>query len=568
MKDIYTFAYVYSYTKEHSEMTAQVFNKFVHTNVLNPMKFISLRNMEVEVVAMAASMFNGDESFTGSVSSGGSESILLAMKSYRDYYRKNHPGCDYKPEVIMCETAHPAFHKAFQLFDIQPVIIKMDQNYKMRIDETKKAINKRTCCIIVSAPAYPHGIMDPIPEIAEIGYQANIPVHVDSAIGGFYLPWLKKLGIAIPDFDFKNRGVTSINADTHKYGFAPKGSSVVIYRNPEVRVCQFSTYGEWCGGLYVSPTLLGTRNGGPIAAAWASLVGMGQSGFIDATKKTLEVANEIKEAVKQIPEIDLVGEPKGIILAIQSKDKSKFNIYHLADALETLGYSIERQANPDSIHCTIMMQHYYNKGAFVEDLKKCVQLVRDDPKKYAGSESSAAMYGMLGQIPDGAIVEDFLAKFLDQYVQAEIAVSNILNGYKSEFSGNLVIIPKIGFGFHTCEKVSNKAEEFNELVKQNVIEEFQDNFYLIQFSKLDGPSIQNYDKQSITMSFPIIKELAKGYSLVVKVQEEERILMEFESLMDVIGNDDMRNFDNDTQQVYFNEMSNIIKQQACLRQDL
>lgn len=156
-------------------------------------------------------------------------------------------------------------------------------------------INSNTCLIIVSAPSYPHGVVDPIEEISEIAFTNGIPCHVDSAIGGFVLPFVEKLGRKLPVFDFRNRGVTSISADVHKYGYSAKGASVLVFKNSEFRLSQFYSYTGWPGGIYISPTTLGTRGGGPIAGAWASMMVLGEKGFVDVTRKLMDGVDYLKE---------------------------------------------------------------------------------------------------------------------------------------------------------------------------------------------------------------------------------------------------------------------------------
>jgi sphinganine-1-phosphate aldolase len=253
------FAYVYdSCDEKQHRMVSYASDLFLHANALNPMAFNSLRKMEIEIVRMCASMFHGDPSTVcGSVTTGGTESLALAVKTYRDRAKALNQVTE--PELIMCRTGHPAINKACHSYGVKVVFVDEDEKTRqMRVDQVRAKITKNTICIIASAPQYPHGIVDPIEAIAAVAVEKNVPLHVDSCIGGFMLPWLQKLGYKIPKFDFEVAGVSSISADMHKYGYAAKGASVILYRNQELRKFQFYAFSTWPGGLYISPTILGS----------------------------------------------------------------------------------------------------------------------------------------------------------------------------------------------------------------------------------------------------------------------------------------------------------------------
>ncbi|KAL4457090.1 hypothetical protein ABPG74_014728 [Tetrahymena malaccensis] len=407
-------AYVYDHSHKHTEFVTKAHNLFIHTNALNPMKFISLRNFEIEIVAMTAKMMNGDPfKCVGSVTSGGSESLLLAVKTYRDRLHKINPEIT-EPELIMCVSGHPAINKASHYYGVKIVYVESDpKTFEMRVDQIIEKINKNTCCIIASAPSYPHGIVDPIDQISIISERANIPLHVDSAIGGFMLPFIEKLGYKIPQFDFRNNGVTSISADVHKYGYSAKGASVLVFKDSEYRLNQFYSYTGWPGGIYISPTTLGTRGGGPLAGAWASMMVLGQDGFMDVTKKIIDGANYIRDEIRKIEELEILGNPVTTIIAFRVKKNQEINIYHISDALKDINdWQVENQRFPECIHISFMPQHVQIKEQFIIDLKKAINIVKENPKKYA-KEGTAAMYGMMGMVPDEEVLEEFMAHFMD-----------------------------------------------------------------------------------------------------------------------------------------------------------
>ena len=247
----------------------------------------------------------------GTVNSGGTESILLAIKTYRDRARQQ-KGIKH-PEMIAPVSAHTAFDKAAQYFGIKLNRTPLGPDFRADVSAVRRAINRNTIAIIGSAPSFPHGAIDPIEELSTIARQHGIGFHTDACLGGFVLPWAHKLGYPVPSFDFCLPGVTSMSADTHKYGFAAKGTSVVLYRGLELRRFQYFTASDWPGGLYFSPTLAGSRPGGLSAVCWAAMISMGQAGYMDATKRLLETAAAIKVGIAEIPEVYLLGDPLWVL---------------------------------------------------------------------------------------------------------------------------------------------------------------------------------------------------------------------------------------------------------------
>jgi sphinganine-1-phosphate aldolase len=408
-------AYVYDAGHDHTEFVTRAHNMYIHTNALSPLAFPSLRQMENEIVAMTKSLFGGDDKVVGSVSSGGTESLQLMLLTYRTRARALYPSFEnFKPQVILCKTAHPAILKACHYFDLEPVLVDTNEDKSMNIQQVKDNINARTMLLIGSAPQYPHGVMDSIADLSEIALKHQLPLHVDSCIGGFVLPWAKKLGYDLPPFDFQLPGVTSISMDLHKYGYSCKGASVILYRDEELRKHQFFTYSQWPGGLFISPTLQGTRGGGPMAGAYASLLAMGENGFKNAAKQVMETAAFIRQSVNSIEGLHVIGNSKLSLLAFGSTDP-KVNIFAVADAMETKGWKMERQPNPDCIHCTVMLQHVESSKRFVTDLETCLEIVKQNPESY--KKGSVAMYGMVASIPDETLVDDFLLSFINRVYQ-------------------------------------------------------------------------------------------------------------------------------------------------------
>lgn len=403
-----TWSLVYYAGDELLDFLKQAYGIYFCENGLNPLAFPSLKKFETEVVSMAAFMLGGNETTSGSMTSGGTESILMAVKCAREWAKVNRPKAT-APEMILPITIHPAFEKAANYFGVKAVHAPIGEDCRVVVSEMKKLVNENTILIVGSAPAYPHGVIDPIPDIAAIAKENGILCHVDSCVGGFILPFCRKLGYPIPPFDFAVDGVTSISADIHKYGFAAKGASVVLYRNQDIRRHQFFTYTDWPGGLYASPTVTGTRPGGAIAAAWAVMKHLGNEGYMGIAKRTMTTARALMDGITAVPGLRVIGKPDMSIFAFTTDD---FNIYALGDVMERYGWKLDRQQLPACLHMMVTPAHEKIVDQFLADLRKSVEEVKTtDPNSIEGS---ASLYGMMASLPDRGEVKVFLNGFLDQ----------------------------------------------------------------------------------------------------------------------------------------------------------
>jgi glutamate/tyrosine decarboxylase-like PLP-dependent enzyme len=428
-KNYKAFSLVYYLGEEHEKMLEEAYQKYADTNFLNPMAFLSLKKMEKEIVRFGLEMLNGNNNCTGSITSGGTESILLACKTYRDIaYQKKIKN----PEMIICESAHPAFIKAAEYFNLKLIKIPMDKNYKIDLNVLSKSMTSNTAMIAVSAPQYAHGVIDPVEEVAKMAFEKSIPLHVDSCIGGFILPWLEKLGENIPKFDFRVPGVTSISADIHKYGYSSKGTSLLVYSSMEYFREQIFVDTEFPGGVYACSTLLGSRSGGPIAAAWASLMNLGESGFMKYSQMILDTKKKIINAINEMPELEIIGEPDSSLISFQSVDK-KIDILSIADQLEEKGWFIDRQSKPISLHCTLMPGHLKVIDQYIEDLKQAIFVVRKNPG--LKSSGKAPMYGMMSKMPFRKLVaknvRDTYAQLFDMNSDS-VKIDDGLSGVKGK----------------------------------------------------------------------------------------------------------------------------------------
>jgi len=391
-----SFSLTYPVSNDHHEFLKKAHNMFFSENALNPMAFKSLRRFEHETIRMCADIFHGGEEMVGLVTSGGTESLLMAIKSYRERARKLKPWI-LKPEMIVPETIHSAVDKGGYYFDVKVRHAPIGPDYRVDLKAVRKMINRNTILIMGSAPQYPHGVVDPIIQLGEIAEEYNLPLHVDACIGGFVLPFIEKLGHPVPVFDFRVPGVTSISADIHKYGYAAKGASALMYRNMSYMKYQFFVYTKWKGGgIYASPSFPGTRPGGPIAAAWATLMKLGEDGYLDLTKKVLETRDYFVKELSKIPDLKLLAYPDSTLVSFCSQNQ-KLGIYAVADQLQAKGWNVTRQQDPESIHLTISPVHHEHMTEFVSDLKEAVEKVKSHPE--LNTQGQAAMYGMMAKIP-------------------------------------------------------------------------------------------------------------------------------------------------------------------------
>ncbi|MHA1341114.1 MAG: pyridoxal phosphate-dependent decarboxylase family protein [Promethearchaeota archaeon] len=404
------FGYVYHIDDEQSRVMIEANNMFAGANALNPMAFPSLKQCEKEVISMTADMLNGDENVVGSLTSGGTESILMAVKTYRDWGRAKKK--IKEPEIVLPISAHPAFDKAAHYFNVKLVKTPIRDDFRADVDAMRKAITKNTILVIGSACDYPKGVVDPIKEIAALAKEHKIGCHVDSCLGGFMLPWLKKLGYPIPDFDFSVDGVTSISADNHKYGFGYKGTSTILYKNKDLLKHQVFVYTEWPGGIYASTTMTGSRPGGAIAATWAVMKYLGEEGYLKAAKTTMETAQKLQKGINEIPELYVLGKPDMTVFAFGS---DQLNVYKIADILQSQGWILDRLQRPRCLHCIINPDQAAVADEFLEKLRETVEHLKKQPREKV-PDGTAAMYGMMERFPARGLIKKKVIDFLiDEY---------------------------------------------------------------------------------------------------------------------------------------------------------
>lgn len=404
-KNGYASGAVYNGSDDHISFSNKAYSIASQSNPLHPDIWPSSLKLEREIVSMTSEMLTGNEETCGTVTSGGTESILLAMKTYRDLARDQRGITD--PEIILPVSAHAAFDKACNYFGIRPKWVSLDGDFKADVESIKKEITKNTAAIVGSAPCFPYGVIDPIEEMSKIADDKGIPFHVDACLGGFVLPWAKKLGFKVPDFDFSLPGVTSISVDTHKYGYAPKGTSVLLYRSPEFLHYQYYATTRWPGGIYYSPTLAGSRSGGVIAAAWAVMLMIGKNGYKNLTRKILNTASEIKKNISAIPEVEMMGDSLWVI----TFNTRKYNVYQVSEEMSKRGWSLNGLHRPPGVHLAVTLRHTNREvpKRFVDDLKDSIEIVKSHPSELSGM---APIYGMAGTLPEDSM-EEFLKSVIE-----------------------------------------------------------------------------------------------------------------------------------------------------------
>ena len=442
------FSLVFNAGDEVSDMLKEAYNLYFSENGLNPTAFPSLKKFETEVVSMVASLLHGDDDVVGNMTTGGTESLLMAVKTARDYARAVRKIS--KPEIVLPLTAHPAFEKAAEYFDVKLVHVLTREDFRADVSAMEAAITPNTIMLVGSAPSYPQGVVDPIAELAQVARAARCAAARRCVCGRHAAALraqarLSHSRLSILPFRASRR----CRADLHKYGYAAKGASVILYRNSALRRHMFFSYINWSGGVYVSPTMTGTRPGGPIAAAWAIMNFLGEEGYLKLADVVMQTVRKIREGIAALPEVRVLGNPDMSVLAIAS---DKLDVYQIGDELTARGWHLDRQQFPPSLHMTIVPAHALVVDQFLIDLKAAIEaakkpsvrkvtnrfmvsaanrLVKLLPEEWASKltaksssflgasgeglpQRSAAMYGLIGTLPNRGDLNELVIDLLDQ----------------------------------------------------------------------------------------------------------------------------------------------------------
>ncbi len=367
-----TFSLVYPANDEVDGILSDANNLYMFENALNPLRFPSLREMELEVVDMTAGLLHAPEGAAGCMTSGGTESIIMAVKAARERAREERGVTD--PTLVAPVSAHPAFAKAAHYLGLELIQVPLDDHYRADLDAAAKLIDDRTALVMGSAPNYPFGTADPIPELATMASERGISFHTDCCLGGFLLPFYERLGEPVPPFDFRVPGVTTLSADVHKYGYATKGASVVLHRDGEhLSKYQRFLYTGWPGGLYLSFAMAGARPAAPIAAAWAILNYLGEEGYVELAGQIRDAVRRFQDGIKEIPELEVVGDPVMSVFAFTATQNSEVDIFAVGDVMDDKGWCIDRQHGPDALHVMLSPKHLTVADEFLSDLADAVK---------------------------------------------------------------------------------------------------------------------------------------------------------------------------------------------------
>ncbi len=344
-------------------------NLYLYENALNPFKFPSLDVMEKEVVAMTARLLNAPDHASGSMTSGGTESIMQAVRVARDRAKKER--AVKKPKIVIPYSAHPAFAKGAKYFELELVHVPLAADLRADVGAAERLIDDDVALVVGSAPNYPHGVVDDIPALAAIAHSRGIPFHTDACVGGFLLPFMEKAGYDVPPFDFRVEGVSTMSADVHKYGFCTKGASVVLHRDgSHLLEYQAFLYQDWPGGMYGSLALAGARPASPIAAAWAVMNYLGEDGYVRLCKQTIETARRLRKGFEDNGLVT-IGDPVASVMAFGSADPD-LDVMAVGDRMDDKGWHLDRQNDPDALHMMVSPEHHAVVDEFIGDLTDAV----------------------------------------------------------------------------------------------------------------------------------------------------------------------------------------------------
>jgi glutamate/tyrosine decarboxylase-like PLP-dependent enzyme len=397
-------AYVYDTGRaEINDAATAAYLEMLEVNCLDPTAFPSVVEMERQVVGAVADQLGGGH---GIFTSGGTESIMLAVKAARDSSRRA------RPNLVLPVTAHPAFHKAAHYLGVEVVAVPVDlATYRVRAEDVAAAVDEDTILVVASAPSYPQGVIDPIEEVAAVAAAAGLPFHVDACVGGWLLPWLRAAGAEIPPFDLSVPGVTSISCDLHKFGYAPKGASVVLFADPAMRRKAYFASAGWPGYTIINATVQSSRSAGPLGGAWATLQALGREGYTELGRATLEATTRLREGIAAIPGLRVLGEPESSLVAFEGAD---VDVFVLADEARARGWFLQPQLSyagiPANLHITVT-------GVTLSGVDSMLKVI-------AESASAARSRGPV-VLPDGLVdlVADLDLDALDDAAFADLAAS-------------------------------------------------------------------------------------------------------------------------------------------------
>jgi glutamate/tyrosine decarboxylase-like PLP-dependent enzyme len=348
------------------DLVHEVHRRYLFHNALNPFKFPEIAALERDVVGMTSALLHLGEDGGGAMTSGGTESILMSMLVNRERARER--GIE-RPQILAARSAHPAYAKAAHYFGMELVSIPLDAQWRADVAAARELVTPATAVIVASAFSYPHGVMDPITDLAALAAEHGVGCHVDACIGGFVLPFLERLGVDVPPWDFRVDGVTEISADVHKYGYVPKGASVILHRDADWSRHQIFLYDQWPAGLYGSPAIAGARPAAPIAAAWAVMRYLGADGYTAILRDLMATVEKVRAGIDGMDGVHIVGDPIGPVLALQS---DTLDLAAVGDVLDERGWNLNRNTEPPGLHVMLSPAHGAVADQLIADLADAV----------------------------------------------------------------------------------------------------------------------------------------------------------------------------------------------------
>ena len=433
-KDGRVFGYVFDPGAEVQNTAKRAYNEFLSENGLDFTVFQSLQRLEKELAAFGAQHLRGGDQAVGNFTSGGTESIILAVKAARDYYREEWPGVT-APEIILPTTAHAAFYKAAHYLNLKVLQVPVNpQTYQVDPETVWQTITDDTIMLVGSAPTYSQGVIDPIEDLGKIALKTDLWLHVDACMGGFLLPYYKRLGEPVPDFDFSVPGVSSMSMDLHKYAYCPKGASLVMYRDKSLRQHQIFACAEWIGYTIVNNAVQSSKSGGPMAAAWAVLHRIGDEGYLEIARKKLEAVKKITAGIEKIQGLRLLAPPQMTLIAFTS---DSVNVFHIIDEMNSRGWYIQPALSYDNcpahIHLSVSASNVGWEDKLLEDLEECTAIAAKMPE----GELVASLRPMLQDLD--------LSKVTDEEINGLLAMAGLegqgLPKRMAEINGVLNLLP-------------------------------------------------------------------------------------------------------------------------------
>lgn len=398
---------IYSFDIDHNRLLEQVYPLFNKTNPLHPDVFLAIRKMETDIICNCKILTKGFTNARGNITTGGTESILLAMRAYREWAKEKRGITS--PEIIVFHGAHAAFDKAADYFNIK--LVRIPYNPKNKLQMVNDMINKNTICVVASAPEFADGLMNDIPAIAKITREKKVPLHVDACLGGFILPF-----IDTPyKWNFEVEGVTSISMDLHKYGYCPKGISIILYKSRMYSDYSGFVKDDWNGGIYATHGLTGSRCGNIVAQSWATMMYYGFEGYSFKANKIRNAVLKIKDSMNLIEDINVIGNPGVCVVAFCSHS---LDIYKINNEMKNKGWFLNELQYPASIHICVTQNHIPNIDKFIMDLTESVKLVRAEQNKdlnglEGNTSEGASIYGTAQRVSDRRIVKQIARNYLD-----------------------------------------------------------------------------------------------------------------------------------------------------------